>query len=333
MRLRIVLIMLVLLAIGSATAFAGSSTRIGTAGATELLIPVGSRGTAMGGAITANAEGVESVFWNPAGLASLQGTEAMFMHLPYLASIDVNFAGVATAIEGFGTLAATAKIVSIGNIEETTDAFSEGTGNVYSPTLAVIGLTYARTLTANVQFGVTGMLVTENIFQVKATGAAFDVGVIYDPRWKGFRFGIAIKNYGPNMTFSGEGFDQAIEGVSGPVASHAADFELPGYVSMGVAYDLYNRGSNLVTLAGNYRSNNFSEDMQQFGAEYSFDQRYFLRAGYVTSTQDNFMFGATLGAGLTVPLGSSKLSFEYSWRDTRAVGLSDNHFFTLRADF
>ena len=128
MKCKFVIILLVLLAIGLTSAYAGSDRRLGTAGAQELVIPIGSRGTAMGGAVVASAYGVESMFWNPAGLASLEGTEAMFSHLPYMADIDVNFAGVATKIEGFGTLGAGAKVVSIGNIKETTEQYPDGTG-------------------------------------------------------------------------------------------------------------------------------------------------------------------------------------------------------------
>jgi hypothetical protein len=67
MKLRLLIITMVLLAVGLTSAFAGNDKRVGTAGAQELRIPYGSRGTAMGGAVIANAEGIESMFWNPAG--------------------------------------------------------------------------------------------------------------------------------------------------------------------------------------------------------------------------------------------------------------------------
>ncbi len=43
--------------------------RIGTAGATEVLIPVGGRGVAMGGAMLTNSVGVDAIFWNPANIS------------------------------------------------------------------------------------------------------------------------------------------------------------------------------------------------------------------------------------------------------------------------
>ncbi len=51
---------------------AGSKKRRGTAGAQELLIPTGSRGTAMAGAYVSGISGLEAVEWNMAGLAGME---------------------------------------------------------------------------------------------------------------------------------------------------------------------------------------------------------------------------------------------------------------------
>ena len=135
MKYRFVLLLLVLLAVGLTSAYAGNSQRIGTAGGQELLIPIGSRGTAMGGAVVGNTYGVEAIYWNPAGLASLEGSEAMFTHLPYIADIDVHLGGLATSVEDIGVLAFATKVVSIGDMEETTQELPNGTGRIVNPTM------------------------------------------------------------------------------------------------------------------------------------------------------------------------------------------------------
>ena len=64
---------------------ASSGQRRGTAGAQELLIPVGSRGTALNGAFTSGIDGIEAIYWNPAGLViSRNKVQAMFSHQNYL---------------------------------------------------------------------------------------------------------------------------------------------------------------------------------------------------------------------------------------------------------
>ncbi|MBD3401508.1 PorV/PorQ family protein [candidate division GN15 bacterium] len=329
MKHKTILVLIVLLAVSLTSVYAGNSRRIGTAGAQELLIPIGSRGTAMGGAVLSTTSGVESMYWNPAGLAEMEGTQAMFTYLPYIADIDVNWVGAATYIEGFGTLGFGAKVVSIGDIEETTEDFPDGTGRVFSPSLTVLNVSYARVLTANVSFGVSSMFIYEDILEASATGVAFDVGFIYDPRWKGVSLGLSVKNYGPEMKFDGIGFDRDIGDRPGrPVAE---GFDLPSSINIGVAYDFVENGPHFSSLSGNFRSNNYSEDYFQGGFEYMYNERYSLRAGYNFSDQDAYIYGLTLGAGLNFEFGGTNFSFEYSWAETDVF--DDNQFFTVKAAF
>lgn len=332
MNSKLVLLALGILLLCFTSALAGNANKVGTSAAPELLIPVGARGTALGGAVIADPKGVEALYWNPAGLALIEGTEIAFSHQPYIADIKVNWGALGTMIEGFGGVGVSAKVVSIGDMEETTPAQPEGTGNVYSPTLAVIGLTYANSLTANVAIGATASLVQENIFKVSSSGLSFDFGVIYDPRWHGLKFGMAIKNYGPKLTFTGAGFDLTSQDLgTRNVRSEAASFEQPSHIDLGASFNFFNQNKNSITVSGVFRSNNFQEDMYQGGAEYSYDDRYFIRGGYNYSSQNSYLYGASLGAGLVIPVGGNKLTFEYTWTQTDVF--SDNQFFTVKADF
>ncbi len=328
MKLKLVFMTVVLLVLGLSTAFAGNAARIGSAGAQELRVPFGSRGTAMSGAVIANVQGVESMYWNPAGLASLEGTEAMFSYLPYIADIKQNFVGIATNVENFGTIGFGAKIMSIGDMEETTQEFPDGTGRLFNPSLAVINISYARILTANVSFGATAMFINEQIAEAKATGLAFDVGFMYDPAWHGFKMGIAMKNYGSEMHFSGRGFDRSLDGR--PVSPLAAPFDLPACINMGMSKDFV-QGDNVLSMNGNFVANTYSNDVVQGGLEYGYKGLYFLRGGYNYSKQSEWIHGATLGAGLTVELGETKARFEYSWNQTDVF--DDNQHFTVSMSF
>lgn len=329
MRMKIALLTLLVLALASGAVDAGNSKRTGTAGAQELQIPVGARGVAMGGAVVANTEGMESVIWNPAGLALLEGTEAMFTHLEYMADINIEFVGVATAIEDFGTIAGSAKIVSIGDMEETTDDQPYGTGRIFDPTLAVVGVSYARILTANVNFGASAKFIHESIFEVSATGVAFDVGFLYNPNWHGVSMGIAIMNYGPEMSFSGRGFDRRLN--NHPTRPLASSFDLPSHLSMGVAYNFLDRDRNYAVVSGNFRSNNFYEDFYQGGVEYVYDEKYSLRAGYSFADETHWLYGFSAGAGVVFPLGGTSITLEYTWRDVDVF--EGDHFFTVKAAF
>lgn len=329
MKTKTIVIALALAVLFVSSVFAGNSKRIGTAGAHELSIPIGSRGTALGGAVVASTSGVESVFWNPAGLALIEGPELMFSHQQYLADIDINFGGAAVAIETFGTLAVSAKVVSIGEMEQTTDAQPTGTGRTFNPTLAVLGLSYGRALTNKVSMGATFYYIREDILDVSADGIALDVGFLYESGWRGLKFGFAMKNYGPEMSFSGRGFDDYVDGV--PMSAEAAQFDLPSSLNFGVSYPVINLDESQLEVSGNFRSNNYSQDCYQGGAEYSYLDRYFLRAGYNFADQDEWLYGLALGGGVNFDLGSMQLALEYSWTDTETF--SDNQFFTVKAAF
>jgi hypothetical protein len=342
----------ILLALAVTAAWAGSDQRKGTSGAGELLIPVGPQGTALGGTNTGDVQGIESTFWNPAGLATLEGTEVLFSHTSYIADMKVNYAAVATKVGGLGTLGLSAKVLSVGDIQVTTEAAPDGTGEVIQPTFTVMGLTWARQFTDRVRFGTTVNLVSEHILDDAATGVAFDFGVQYDTGWRGLRFGMAMKNFGPSMSFTGSNFDQAVQ-VPGADPSAAnrvlrfssAPFEMPSFFSIGATYDAYRMGHNSVQFLGSFQNNNFVGDNFAAGAQWRHGDLLALRGSWygtlTTSTDptngnenvsfttgDDVYSGYALGIGTIVPAGGSKLGIDVTWKpvknyfdDTVEVGL------------
>jgi len=338
MRIKPILVCLTITLLVASSLYAGNDDRIGTAGAQELRIPVGSRASAMAGANIADVTGTEALFWNPAGVAYQEGTEAMFTHIEYLADINVNYVGVATNIEDFGTIGLQAKIISFGEMEITTWDRAQGTGETFDPTFSVIGLTYSRIFTDRVSFGLTANLINEKVEQVSATGVGFDFGFVYDPLWQGLKFGIAVKNYGPQMSFTGEGFNVANDVPDTEPGTQAktyrtqsAEFELPAYVQLGATWDFVDQGLNRAVLAGSFQSNNFSQDEFRGGIEYSYNDAVFLRGGYIGSSQDDFMYGLTLGAGLKYSWGQNAITFDYSWVETEYF--DNTQFFTAKFSF
>lgn len=331
MKYKILFLMLVLLVVSLNPAYAGNELRIGSAGAQELRIPVGARSSALSGAVIADVAGTEAIFWNPAGLARLGGTEVMFSHQPYIADINVNALAVATWIEGFGVLGTSAKIVSIGDMEETTEDFPGGTGRVYSPTLSVFSLSYARILTGQVSVGFNALFINEKVFEVSASGIAFDVGVTFDPDWNGLLFGAVLKNYGPEMTFSGNGFNRSLDGAR-PARPISAKFDLPSSINFGTSYQAVNQEQHLVTFSGNFQSNNYSQDVYQGGMEYVYDGKFSGRIGYNYADQTSYLYGVTIGAGLKQDIGGTLFSIDYSWNDTGEI-FDANQFFTFKVLF
>src|SRR5262245_41218144 len=59
---------------------AGSTAAADPSGFAFLEVPAGARAAALGGAFVSLGEGVEAVFWNPAGLAATEGVQISGSH-------------------------------------------------------------------------------------------------------------------------------------------------------------------------------------------------------------------------------------------------------------
>ena len=70
-------------------------TKTGTTAAQFLKIGVDPRGSSMGNAFTAMSGDISSMYWNPAGLASIGKMETIFVNANWLAGINFNFTAIA----------------------------------------------------------------------------------------------------------------------------------------------------------------------------------------------------------------------------------------------
>jgi hypothetical protein len=301
-------------------ALAGSPERLGTSGADELRLPVGVRSVGLGGADAAAVIGVEALYYNPAGIAlGKANTEVMFSYSRLIADMDLNYVAVTQKMGGFGTLGLSVKALSIGDIERTTETAPDGTGEIFSPTFATIGLSYGREVTDRVSFGGTLTYVNESILQESAHGIAFDLGFQYDTDFRGMRFGLAMKNVGPSLDFTGSDFER-LQQVSGDdpnaakraLSSGSAAFELPSWFQFGVSYPALTSPQGVLTLHGLYASNSFMVDEGRVGAEYTYRHDYAIRGGYKLTTDGSDLYGFSYGAGLRLAVGSSHMWLDYA---------------------
>jgi len=328
------------------TAFAGNTNRTGTAGAQELLIPTGASGIALAGSDIAFISGTDAIFWNPAGLArGTFGTEASFSHESYLAGIGVDYGAVAATFGTVGTFAASFKSLAFGNIPVTTEDNPDGTGATYSPTFMTAALTYSKILSDRISVGANFNFINETIMSTTASGFALDAGVQYNglvvPELK---LGVAIKNLGPNMTFSGS--DLLRQGTTvGDIRGtqwydvQAASFELPSQMDVALAYDKKLGESNGVTVFADFQNNNYSSDIYKFGLQVTLNNMLFLRGGYNYAPnapkdqtgQTSEIFDYTFGAGINANLGDLNFTLDYAYE--HVLLLTSINVFTVRLGF
>ncbi|MGH2574303.1 MAG: PorV/PorQ family protein [Ignavibacteria bacterium] len=328
---------------------AGPRSKYGTSAAPELLIPVGSRGTSLSGSILSSVTGVESMYWNPAGLSVMRTkAELMVSHMRYIADIDVKYVAGAVDLGGLGVIGVSLKTLSFGDELVTTLESPDGTGETWSPTYLTTSLSYARRMTDKILFGTTVKLIYEKIINTSALGYAFDFGLQYIAGQTGFRFGVALKNFGPSMRFDGSDLDAFFEPPGTPEGSNAEprritlqDFALPTTLELGLSYNLAFAKKNSVELSTTFQNNNFSSDEYRIGLEYNYNNLVYLRGAYTIAAdyykddglefKDKNLFGPSFGAGVVYPVGNITFGLDYAYRLTERF--KDNQWFTLTVGF
>jgi hypothetical protein len=334
-----------LLGMVSLIAVAGNINRTGTAGAQELLIPVGAKDVALGGSNMAYTAGVDAIYWNPAGVARGDGVQAMFSHMSYIGDVGIEYGAVTVNAGDFGSLGFSIKAVNFGDIPQTTADYPDGTGQTYSPAYVTAGVTYSRILNDRISVGATVNLISEKIMSASATGVSLDAGVQYNGLGTpGLKLGVAIKNVGPNMTFSGSDLYRTGNTTSDARGTQsyavvAAPFELPSQMEIGLAYDWKANESNNVTVFTDFENNNYQDDVWKFGAEYSFDKLLFVRGGYNFSPnapndpahRTVQLYDFSLGAGIKYNLGGVDFSFDYAYR--HLILMAANNVFSVKLGF
>ena len=304
--------------------FVTNVSGVGTSAATFLEIGVGGRAVAMGGAYAAVANDVSALYWNPAGIAWVQGVQAEMMHTEWLADTKYDFVGLVIPVpylrSSFGV-----SFISLdyGESPVRTVDRPEGTGEKYGARDFAVALSYAMSLTDRFSFGLSGKYISQRIWSETGNAMAVDVGVFYNTMLKGLRLGSSISNFGNEIQLSGrhlttivdpdprvENFDRV------PVNYKTSSYPLPLLFRVGISYEkeLGTLGNFMVAMDVNHPSN--TTESINFGAEYGFAKMFYLRAGYQNLYERDSINGPTFGGGIDYYLrGRMGIRVDYSWSD------------------
>jgi len=312
---------------------AGNEDRVGSAGASHLLVNPWARSSALADATIANSNGLEATFTNIAGLAFTDKTQIKFNYTNWMGNsgIQLNGAGIAQRISESDVIAISIQSMNFGDIPITTVANPEGNIGFFSPRANVFNLGYAREFSSSIYGGINFKVISENISNMKASGVAIDAGIRYVTGENDqIKFGIALKNVGPVMKYKGDGLAQQATYVStGFISSmeeRSASFEMPSLLSIGGSYDfIFNEVSKL-NLALGFTANSFMNDQYRIGFDYGMvtpKLAFNVRAGYVyeknilnAENRSNALLGPTAGFSIDALAGKNKsaIGLEYCAR-------------------
>jgi hypothetical protein len=276
----------------------------GTTGADVLKIGVGARAIAMGEAYAGQADDVNSLYWNPGGLALMQERQASFMYDQMYQGLNFSNAAIGIPLEN-GAVGGSVSYLGYGDIDGfDTSGNSIGSQSAYSAvgTLGAAWLGNQWSAGANVK-GVQQKLADE-----KATAVAFDLGgtAIYPKPVMGgtLRFGVSSRNMGSGMEYLQQ------------------KDPLPRELRLGVAaVRMMNRKLNL-TL--DYAMPKAEDAFIAGGAEYWLVPFFAIRAGYTGMKNEGS--GLRAGAGIRI----KGILFDYAYASGGELGVTHRYELSLR---
>jgi len=274
-------------------------SRTGGTGMQFLKISADARSIALSGACVAIADDVSSLYWNPAGITGVDTGKVNFQlsSASYFGGIKANFAGAVIkagkhSFVGFNVFA-----MNYGNMDETTEFDPKGTGRTFSPVQYSVGVTYAKILTTNFSFGVTGKFAQEGYAGVYVNNAMFDLGLKYDVGVQHTRFGVSFSNFGLNVSPTGTVTILKFNGEQH--ISNFTEISVPAFFRLGVAFDPIHDAKHILTLAGQLNHPTDNNETYAFGAEYSYMRIGYLRTGYEFFT-DETNIAPSFGGGIKI---------------------------------
>ena len=295
--------------------------RVGTSSGSFLRIGVGARATGLGETFVAVANDPSAIYWNPAGLASLQRSELLLSHIEWPADIRYEHAAWVLPVRRLGGSVAFQFGMLTTELDETTELQPFGTGRSFYYSDAVAGVAYARRWTDKLLVGAGTKWVREDLGSDVGGPVTnvllVDMGSIYYLGYGSVRIATSLSNFGAQ--FRPRDLHNGGQWVS-PVTGEHRDydgFDPPTVFRYGIAFEpIENATQRLTTtLEANQPSDNALA--VKAGAEWTWNRRLALRSGY-NFRSDEFKFSA--GAGLYAGIGQSQLSVDYAYTQGDFLG-------------
>lgn len=288
------------------TTYLVCQSKVATTAAPFLNIGVGPHAVAMGGAFIATANDVTSLYWNPAGASRTNQNDAMFAYTSWFADINYSWTGAMVKLGDAGTIGMSLTYLDYGDIEITTLAEQDGTGQFFTAYDLSMGLTYAYNLTDRFSLGGTVKYIQQSIWNTSASAFAVDLGVLFHSDIYGLRIAATITNFGTDMQLDGDALlvqhdvDPNNYGNNDQILAtlQTGEYPLPLTFKIGVAMDVLNTEDNRITLAADALHPTDNYESLNVGAEYIYSDLVAFRVGYKSLFLDDTEEGFTAGIGL-----------------------------------
>lgn len=261
--------------------------KAGTTGYVFLEIPTTARVSAMGETSVALTDaGAAALLTNPSLLAfSDHGWNLYASSANYLADIKHQTAALGLRLGTATFIGLSLNFMDFGKMTHTVNADPDNPGGSYlilgdyTADAYALGLSFSRKLTQFFAFGLKAKYVRERIESYSSDNVLLDLGMVYQTRFRTFRLGGYIQNFGVDAKYIGD------------------SFKMPMIFRLGCAMELFGdqKAADRLTIAIDaLHPSDFSERLH-IGSELLLRNVLILRAGYKFNYDEE---GLTAGAGL-----------------------------------
>jgi hypothetical protein len=318
----------------------------GTYLAAFLEVDGGTRQIGMGGAFTGMGDDAMTIYYNPAGLRFLKGSEIHFSGSSWPAGLSyqhIVYGFRHSVVPGYFGLSWT--IMQMGPFTETTEYYDPnsefGIGileTVDAGDMAFSG-SYAWEFFDGFSVGGTFKWYHLAMADAFCEGVCGDLGVLYDTRFRNLRIGAAVQNVGPANRWAGTGEGDGF----------GDEFPMPTFYRAGASIRVYDVVTHRLTVAADYkiplRGRGAIHDLLKdfggvetllraddrrahIGGEYTYNRGSMFaygRAGYRFGYDEE---GLTFGLGFEFP-SSEDVDFRLDYAFVDMKNLEDVNRFSL----
>ena len=284
-----------------------------------LNLNVDARSSAMAGSFVSVSNDVNTIFYNPAGLATLEGKQASVGFFKYLMDINSGNVAYSQKYKDIGYFGAGIRYMNYGSFDKYDENF-ENLGTFGANELA-LSLGYANKYKVNFHYGANVKFIYSSIDEYNSMALALDLGAMYVIPEEKLNFGISILNLGTQV----KKYINTNE-------------KLPIDLRIGMTKSLEH-----LPLTVNIGFSNLLDEYAKFferfknivvGGEFTLNDYVLLRTGYNNPQRQNFKTGSSLGisgfsAGIGIRFGE-RYKLDYAFNSLGNVGAA--HRFNIGFD-
>ncbi|MBI5215849.1 MAG: type IX secretion system protein PorQ [Ignavibacteriae bacterium] len=269
---------------------------------------VGARAAALGGNFVSVANDPNIIFYNPAGLATLENNKLSFGYFKHLLDINSGHASYSRNINNFGSVGLGLLYTNYGEFQMTGEEGQDlGTFNA-GDFAAVLG--YGAEMENGLQYGVNSKFIFSSIGGYQSTAVAVDLGVRYVVSPQSFILGASVTNIGAQL----DPYINTRENLPLNVQVGATIYpeHVPAAISIGFS-------------KMNEQQDNILDRFKTFavGIEFTASENVALRFGYNNEKRRELKLGTSSGlAGFSIGAGfqSELYMIDYAFNSLGKIG-------------